>query len=342
MTPFRKGLRTVNMKDEAIRIGNEWLPVIGRQYVNGRVYLLLKELTTGVNGGRFQAFDPKAGLRGELRRLMILPRSPESVRQLSVLQRLRQHENLFAHILDLERSRDDLLIVMDWVPGPTLRTYLTEVREGRFPRPGVREAFRLGRDLARNLCKLHRKSFVVHGDLSPENLILNRGSSRLVLIDFGSSWAIESSKHAREGDGLRSIYSAPEMEGESQTPLEFSDQFVATLLMYELLTLVVPYEGLGGKAGWSQHRDEMAGTLVPPSTLHKDFQFMTAAIRKGVDQVVLRGLSFSPTDRFPSNVAWLQALDEVWAAINKQPKRSGIDEIVSKWIAKVGRLFGIQ
>jgi hypothetical protein len=69
---------------------------------------------------------------------------------------------------------------------------------------------------------------------------------------------------------------------------------------------------------------------------------MTAAIRKGIDQVVLRGLSFSPTDRFPSNVAWLQALDEVWAAINKQPMRGGIDEVVSKWIAKVGRLLGIQ
>lgn len=341
-TPFRKGLRTVNMKDETIRIGNEWLPVIGRQYVNGRVYLLLKELTTGVNGGRFQAFDPKAGLRGELRRLMILPRSPESVRQLSVLQRLRQHENLFAHILDLERSRDDLLIVMDWVPGPTLRTYLTEVREGRLPRPGVREAFRLGRDLARNLCKLHRRSFVVHGDLNPENLILNRGSSRLVLIDFGSSWAIESSKQAREGDGLRAVYSAPEMEEESPTPLEFSDQFVATLLMYEMLTLVVPYEGLGGKAGWSQHRDEMAGTLVPPSSLHKDFHFVTAEIRKGIDQLVLRGLSFSPADRFSSNVAWLQALDQVWAAINEQPKRCGINEAVSKWIAKVGKLLGIQ
>ncbi len=69
------------MKDETIRIGNEWLPVIGRQYVNGRVYLLLKELTTGVNGGRFQAFDPKAGLRGELRRLVDPSRgSPESVR----------------------------------------------------------------------------------------------------------------------------------------------------------------------------------------------------------------------------------------------------------------------
>ena len=132
-------------KSQTIRIGNEWLPVIGRQTVNGRGYLLLKELTTRVHGGRFQVFDPRAGLHGELRRLIVLPRSPESVRQLSVLQRLRQHENLFAQIIDLERRRDDILIVMDWVPGPTLKAYLTEVREGRFPRPGVREAFRLGR-----------------------------------------------------------------------------------------------------------------------------------------------------------------------------------------------------
>ena len=332
----------MKMKGETIRIGKELMPVIGQETVNGRVYLLLKELSTRIHGARFMAFDPNAGLRGELRRLLVLPRSPESVRQLHILQRLRQHENLFAQIIDLERRRKDLLIVMDWVQGPTLEAYLTEVKEGRFPRPGVREAFRIGRDLARNLCKLHRKSFVVHGDLNPENLILNRGSGRVVLIDFGSSWAIESSKQIREGDGLRAIYSAPEMEGDSQTPLEFSDQFVATLLMYEMLTLVIPYEGLGGKAGWSQHRDEMAGTLVPPSTLHKDFQFVTAAIRKGIDQIVLRGLSFSPTDRFSSNVAWLEALDQVWAAINEQPMRYGINETVSKWVGKIGRLLGFQ
>ena len=108
-------------KSQTIRIGNEWLPVIGRQTVNGRGYLLLKELTTRVHGGRFQVFDPRAGLHGELRRLIVLPRSPESVRQLSVLQRLRQHENLFAQIIDLERRRDDILIVMDWVPDPTLK-----------------------------------------------------------------------------------------------------------------------------------------------------------------------------------------------------------------------------
>jgi hypothetical protein len=132
------------------------------------------------------------------------------------------------------------------------------------------------------------------------------------------------------------------MEGDSQTPLEFSDQFVATLLLYEMLTLVIPYEGLGGKAGWSQHRDEMAGTLVPPSTLHKDFQFVTDAIRKGIDEIVFRGLSLSPTERFSSNIAWLQALDQVWAAINEQPKRYGINETVSMWVAKIGRLLGIQ
>jgi len=295
-----------------------------------------------MHGGRFQAFDPTAGLNGEFRRLMILPRNPESERHLRILQRLRRQETLFARIIDLERRRNDLLIVMDWIPGLTLKAYLTEVRDGRLPRPSVREAFRLGRDLARNLCKLHRYSFVVHGDLSPENLILQRDSSRLVLIDFGAAWALESSKQTRDGDGLRPIYSAPELKDASLTPQEFSDQFVATMLLYELLTLVVPYEGLGGTAGWPQHREEMVDLLVPPRKLHPDFERVTTAVRDGVDRVVARGLAFSPVDRFPTDAAWLQSLDQVWSAINEQPIRGGVNDFVAKWIARVGRLLGVR
>jgi serine/threonine protein kinase len=332
----------VNSNSSTIQIGNEKLPVIGRRSVNGRTYLLLEELSASGHGGRFRAFDQSAGLHGEQRRLLVIPRNGYADRQLRVLQRTRRHDHLFAHILDLQRCRNEYLVVMDWVPGPTLRTYLTEVRAGRVERPSVREAFRLGRDLARNLSKLHRLSFVVHGDLHPGNLILQRDSSRLVLIDFGSAWCLESSARRLLGDGLQSVYSAPEMHDAGQSPLEFADQFVATLILYEMLTLVVPYEGLGGKAGWPEHREELADLLVPPSKLHPHFDQVPAAVRDGINCLAARALSLSPSQRYPTNNAWLAEYDRVWFAMNRPSEPSGFNDRVSKWIAQLASWVGVK
>ena len=327
---------------DTVRIGSERLPVIGHRSVNGRRYLLLQELGSSGHGGRFRVFDPSAGLHGEQRRLLIMPRNRESEIQLRVLQRTRRHDHLFAHILDLQRCRDEFLVIMDWVPGPTLRHYLTEVKACRVERPSVRETFRLGRDLARNLCKLHRLSFAVHGDLHPENLILHRDSSRLVLIDFGSAWGLETSARRFPGDGLRSIYSAPELHDNGSAPQEFADQFVATLIFYEMLTLVVPYEGLGGKAGWPEHRDEMFSLLVPPSKLHPQFLQVPVAVRDGIDRLVARGLAFSTTERYPTSRAWLEDLDRVWFSMNEPIQRGGINDRVSYWIARIAAWLGMS
>lgn len=335
-------LLIVSLNGDTIRIGNERLPVIGRRTVNGRVYLLLEELSARENGGRFRVFDQTAGLHGEQRRLLILPRNRESESQLRILHRTRHHDHLFAHILDLQRCRNEFLVIMDWVPGPTLRSYLTEVKAGRVERPSVREAFRLGRDLARNLCKLHRLSFAVHGDLHPDNLILQRDSSRLVLIDFGSAWGLETSARRFPGDGIRSIYSAPELNDNGSAPQEFADQFVATLILYEMLTLVVPYEGLGGKAGWPQHRDEMASLLVRPSKLHPQFLQVPVAVRDGINRLAARGLAFSTTDRYPTSRAWLEDLDRVWFSMNEPIQRGGINDRVSNWIARIAAWIGMS
>lgn len=332
----------MNHRDDTIRIGNETLPVIGRRTVNGRQFQVLEELGTSARGGRFRVFDRSAGLHGEQRRLLVFPRNKQTERQMQILQRTRRHDHLFAHVLDLQRCHNEYLVVMDWVPGPTLRTYLTEVKRGRVERPSVREAFRLGRDLARNLSKLHRLSFVVHGDLHPENLILQRDSSRLVLIDFGSAWGLEAAGRRFPGDGLHAIYSAPEMQETDQAPREFSDQFVACLILYEMLTLVIPYEGLGGKAGWLQHREEMGDLLVPPSGLHPDFDQVPTAVRDGVDRLVARALSFSPSDRYPTNTAWLAEYDRIWIAMNALVETGGLNDRISRWIARVASWVGLR
>ena len=95
---------------------------------------------------------------------------------------------------------------------------------------------------------MHHKKNFVHGDIRPENLVLCREPNRLVLIDFGSAWPVEKTTARSLGDGVSEFYSAPEQLRDNRFADFRSDQFSASVVFYELLTLDLPYEGLGGKA----------------------------------------------------------------------------------------------
>jgi len=68
---------------------------------------------------------------------------------------------------------DEATIVMEYIPGPTLRSILSEGN------------ITLLRELGLMVGKLHSTG-IIHGDLTTSNVILSRG--RLYLIDFGLSF----------------------------------------------------------------------------------------------------------------------------------------------------------
>lgn len=311
------------------------MPVVGCRVVNGRDLLLLEELPGAANRRRYRAFDRRAGRGGAERRLLILPRDAASRQHVEMVERASRYDTLFATIRDFQVMPDELVIVMDWVTGPTLRDYLTEVVMGRVARPSIREAYRLGRSLAHRVSRLHRRSFLVHGDLNPANLIYHRDSGQLVLIDFGSAWGIEQSLAHDAGDGIRPVYSAPETFETHAVRQEFADQFVVSLLTYQMLTLKVPYEGYGGAAGKPQHRDDIESTWIPPSQLHPDRSRMPRVVYERLDRALERGLKLKPGERFPTSQAWLNELDAVWHIMNHPNLSQGINEWVGQWIETI-------
>ena len=98
---------------------------------------------------------------------------------------------------------------MTWVWGTNLRELLRSVRSGELPRPSVPEVVRLARGLAHGLSHYHRRANVVHGDVSPANLIVTSATKNLVLVDFGSAWPVEQTATKESGDGFTLPYAAP-------------------------------------------------------------------------------------------------------------------------------------
>ena len=232
-----------------------------------------------------------------------------------------------------------MFVVVAWVSGTNLRQYLDAIRRKSTPRPSVSEVVRLIRGLVHGVSHYHRKANLVHGDISPANILLSSGTTQLVLIDFGSAWPIESVATKDDGDGVTQPYAAPErMAGHAAEDFR-SDMFSLSAVAYELLTLKLPFGGLGGRAGLPSMPDKLADSYQRPSKLARVDRLPRRNINL-LDDCVGRGLSLHPDERFATSQDWLAAWDQLHFAMKKGTRLNGIESMIVDKIAAVCRLFG--
>ncbi len=154
----------------------------------------------------------------------------------------------------LAHARDDLfdggrhVLVLDWVEGVNLARVLVD--EGR-PGLPVSSVLRWVAQAAEALTVLHQNG-VVHGDVKPANLILDR-DGRVVVVDLGSS-SVPTADAPRGGTpGFR----APEIAGGAPADRS-SDVFGLAATAFTLLTGAPP---IGGPPVWTGLAPDVAGRL---------------------------------------------------------------------------------
>lgn len=139
-------------------------------------------------------------------------------------------------------------LVMEYVDGESLRSFLDE----HAPLP-VSEAVELARQLADALQACHAQG-VVHRDLKPENVLVTPGHD-LKLLDFG----IALLKGARRltWSRLTSTVGTPDYMAPEQVKGERGDArtdvYALGVMLFEMLTGRVPYEGDNALAIMNQH-----------------------------------------------------------------------------------------
>lgn len=127
-------------------------------------------------------------------------------------------------------------MVLDYVEGRTLRAYLAE--RGRLP---VDEVLRIAFQLVDALRYVHERG-VIHRDLKPDNVLVGH-DGHITLTDFGIALRLNSRRltfsHLSNAVGTPD-YMAPEQvrgqRGDART-----DVYALGVMLYELLTGVVPY-----------------------------------------------------------------------------------------------------
>jgi beta-lactam-binding protein with PASTA domain/predicted Ser/Thr protein kinase len=138
---------------------------------------------------------------------------------------------------------------------------------------------------------------IVHRDLKPHNVIID-GEGRVKVTDFGIARA-GASEITQTGSimGTARYLSPEQAQGHTVSPR--SDLYAVGIMLYELLTGTVPFEGDSVVAIALRHLSEPPR---PPSSL-------VPTISPNLDAIVMRALAKDPERRFADADEFLAALD---------------------------------
>jgi tetratricopeptide (TPR) repeat protein/predicted Ser/Thr protein kinase len=178
-----------------------------------------------------------------------------------------------------------------------------------------RQAAELVCQLALALEEAHRRG-IIHRDLKPTNVLLNQRGEP-VILDFGLARRLnaESVRLTRTGAVLGTpAYMPPEqVTGDLNAVGPRSDIYSLGVILYELLTGRVPYEGpLAAIVGRLLIEEP-----TPPSKLRRDLD-------PRLEAACLKAMAKKPQDRFASMTEFAAALDGYIQATGGSGSSSGV------------------
>lgn len=215
-------------------------------------------------------------------------------RETEIARRL-QHDGV-QRSLDLGESRTEPYLVLEYIEGDNLRRRLRNF-EGPVP---VDKAVDWGRQLVEALAYLHSQG-IVHRDLKPENILVTK-DDRLKIADFGTALLAGARRltwrHLSESLGTPDYMSPEQIQGERGDPR--SDVYAWGVMMYEMLTGRVPFEGDNWLAAMAGH---LQNTPKSIRSIRKD-------VPPGLEAVALHAMRRYPESRY-------QSAEEILADLNR-------------------------
>ncbi|MFZ5824988.1 MAG: Stk1 family PASTA domain-containing Ser/Thr kinase [Bacillota bacterium] len=200
------------------------------------------------------------------------------------------HPNV-VQIYDVGEEHDVYYIVMELVQGKTLKALIQE--QGPLP---VVEATRIAIEILEALAHAHAER-IVHRDIKPHNILIAR-DGRVKVTDFGIARATTTDTVTHTGSIMGSAhYFSPE-QANGQPTGEKSDIYSLGVVLYEMVTGTVPFQGDSPITVALKH---LRDRVVPPSELNSE-------VPVELDEIILEAMEKEAEDRYESAVAMRSAL----------------------------------
>ncbi|MCP4140532.1 MAG: serine/threonine protein kinase [Chloroflexi bacterium] len=227
------------------------------------------------------------------------------IREASAIARWR-HENIIqVYYAD---DQDGLYYyVMEYIDGVDLADLLSNYATQQKMLP-TDEVIRIGATIASALDYAHAHG-VIHRDIKPANIFMSK-DDRIVLGDFGLALDMQQGSSG-EVFGTPH-YISPEQVRRSSDATAKSDLYSLGIVLYEMLTGVVPFDDISPTSVALQHI-----TQKPPKP-----RSINPQLSIETENVLLKALSKDPKDRYSSGKALIAALGK--ALLSTKPSQDKV------------------
>jgi len=218
----------------------------------------------------------------------------DSFRRESQAAASMSHPNI-VNIYDVGREGNIHYIVMELIEGRTLSDYIKA--QGAMSYPKV---IALSKQIAAALSFAH-KNHIIHRDVKPHNVMITpNGTAKIT--DFGIAKAVNAATIVDNTDGIIGSvhYFSPEQARGGYVD-EKSDIYSLGIVMYEMLTGRVPFDGDNPVNIALMH---INGEMVPPSRL-------IGGVPPALEHIILKCTDKYPVNRYASADELIEALNNL-------------------------------
>jgi serine/threonine protein kinase/Tfp pilus assembly protein PilF len=249
-------------------------------------YEIIEELGKGGMGRVYRVEDIK--LKQEVALKLI---KPEIAKDKKTIERFRNelktarmitHKNV-CRMFDLGEDKGTHFITMEFVPGQDLKGLIRQTGQ-----LAVGTTINLAKQICDGLVEAHKLG-VVHRDLKPSNIMIDK-EGNVRIMDFGIARSLESKGITGAGVmiGTPEYMSPEQVEGKEID--QRSDIYSLGIILYEMVTGRVPFEGETFFTVGMKHKSEMP----------QDPMELSTQISDDLSRVILRCLEKDKEMRYQS------------------------------------------